>query len=174
MDIYTGTLTQKNMDEPYKAAAKSFYSQRSRCLTLRTKAHPKYGGRGIKVKYSVRDFIAWWAREYNKKPYWRCATVSRTDHDGDYCFENIKLEEKSVNTSERNRRVKNSSLKRHIVAIQNNGVTIFNSILAASHYFNINRCSLNDLLRLRYGKNTRNGVKFLFSEVYFGITKTNN
>ena len=166
MEQYLGTLNINKMNEPYKSGYKSFYGQIDRCHNKNSKYYFKNGDRGIKVTYTVREFMYWWASEYAKKSYWSCPTVSRIDHNSHYCFENIKLEEKSVNTTERNKRIRNSSLKKIIIAEKSDqSFTIFGSVAYASEYLKIPRRSLLDLLQQRYGHSNHAGLTFSYCEV---------
>lgn len=159
--IYKGPITYSKMPDHLIRAAKSYYSQIHRCTNPKCSSYPKYGGKGIRVRYSVREFIGWWDREYQKKQSWKCATLSRVDHDKDYDFSNIVLEEKSKNTTERNKRVKNSSLRKKVKSVDRDGnIKIFNSVYKAYCYHSVPRRSLIDLLQMKYGKNQRNNIKF--------------
>jgi len=53
--------------------------------------------------YTSREFIAWWLHNIKLKK-WKFPQCGRIDHDKGYSFDNIKMEERSDNTKERNSR----------------------------------------------------------------------
>ncbi|MHA2202614.1 MAG: hypothetical protein ACW991_02885 [Candidatus Hodarchaeales archaeon] len=98
--MYDGPLDENKTTGETKRALKSYYCQRRRCYNSGDKRYKHYGGKGIKVKYTTREFISWWLEQIKTRKYWKCATVSRINHDKNYEFNNIKLEEKSENSKE--------------------------------------------------------------------------
>jgi hypothetical protein len=88
----------------HKYAWDSFRAQKSRCEHPSNAKYKWYGAKGIKVEYSYKEFEEWYVREYNSTFSPLRVTVSRIYHDENYCFTNIKLETRSENSKERNRR----------------------------------------------------------------------
>ena len=78
----------------------SFSDQKKRCEHTLHKQYYRYGARGIKVRYDRYSFIKWWLE--NLKTFeGKTPTVGRIDHDKDYSFENIVMQDKSENSKER-------------------------------------------------------------------------
>lgn len=108
--IYAGILRHRKMPDDARKAYYIWQEQRARC---RNPKHPmlyRYGARGIKVEYSSREFIGWYLEELQKNQFKR-PDVGRLDHDGNYCFSNVRIEEHSENVSERNDRMGNPTPK---------------------------------------------------------------
>lgn len=84
-------------------------TQRKRCNNPNSQDYYRYGARGIKVHYKSGEFVTWYLKEYRKKN-WVFPTVGRLDHDGDYCFENIIMQEMRENVQERLKRCGNSEI----------------------------------------------------------------
>lgn len=81
-------------------ASESYSGQVDRCTNKKNKRYYRYGLRGIKVLYTRHQFIDWWL--HNIKSFkGKIPTVGRIDHDGNYEFSNIILEDKSENSRER-------------------------------------------------------------------------
>jgi len=103
---YTGPLKNPNdMPEgPIKQAYISWREQRTRCYNKKRKTAKTYHNKKIEVRYSSRDFIGWWCEKIKDfdgdQP-----TIGRIDHDGHYEFENVEIQSRSENASERCRRV---------------------------------------------------------------------
>jgi hypothetical protein len=90
---YQGDLRVQDLPKgEIKRAYQSWIDQRYRCSNKKSESYKYYGGKGIKVLYSSREFIGWWLHEIKKKRY-KKPTISRLNHDGNYEFNNIKLEE---------------------------------------------------------------------------------
>lgn len=87
---YSGSLSSKKRSDTVRTAYQSWLDQRQRCNNKKNPSYPYYGGRGIKVVYSSREFVGWWISQKftGKKP-----TISRIDHGGNYEFSNVRLEE---------------------------------------------------------------------------------
>lgn len=100
---YSGTIDYKTMPKDVRQGYVSWRRQRDRCLNHRRQDYKYYGAKNVQVKYGSRDFINWWLEQLTSF-VGRIPTVSRRDHDGDYEFGNIKMEDLSENVSERNRR----------------------------------------------------------------------
>lgn len=102
MKEYTGILStvKGRMTKEAARAYSSWRHQRERCYKKSFPKYKNYGGKGIQVLYSSREFIGWWLDNIKIKKNWVCPTTGRIDHNGDYCFDNIELQEKSDNTKE--------------------------------------------------------------------------
>jgi hypothetical protein len=99
--IYHGTLGTTKMSHEAKRAYQSWRSQKKRCYLKSDKQFKYYGAKGIQVKYSSREFVSWWLYWIEQINFPKDqATCGRINHDGDYCFDNIKMESKSENSRE--------------------------------------------------------------------------
>lgn len=100
--IYNGPLTKREIKDNHclKRACNSYRSQKSRCYDKRNTHYCNYGGIGIKVIYNKREFIGWWLDQCTKNKFID-PTISRIDHNGNYEFINVKIEERSENSRER-------------------------------------------------------------------------
>jgi hypothetical protein len=90
---YTGPISRAAMPPVVFKAYKSWDCQKQRAKR-----------NGYSVEYDSRSFINWWLREYAKRKTWHKPSVNRIDHSKGYSFKNIFLDERSVNTAERNTR----------------------------------------------------------------------
>ncbi len=119
---------------------RSWLSQRSRCNCKRSQDYKWYGAKGKKVCYSSRDFVAWWLHNLKLKK-WDKPTVGRIDHDGDYCFENIIMQEHSDNSKERVARLGGyiKMKPRKVYALDSNlePFAEFKSVNYAAQFYNI-------------------------------------
>ena len=94
-----GPLGTKNTPKEVMVAYSIWRNQRYRCSKKTYHWFHNYGGRGIKVLYSSRDFVNWYLKEVNKQK-WDRPTVGRIDHNGHYEFSNIRIEEWNYNCVE--------------------------------------------------------------------------
>lgn len=96
---YMGKLNPKYMSKAQASAFYSWHQQKKKCYNKNDRWYEYYGGKGLNVCYSVRDFIGWWTHNLKIfKGTW--PTVGRIDHDKDYCFENITLQDMADNSRE--------------------------------------------------------------------------
>jgi hypothetical protein len=86
----------KFLTKAHQKGYESWQAQRQRCNNPKSPFYKNYGALGIKVIYSSKDFVNWWVLNFSKKT-WQRASVGRIDHSGDYCFENIEMQEHSDN-----------------------------------------------------------------------------
>lgn len=103
---YSGTLSYRKKAEwppELKKAMDSFRAQRTRCSNKNQKNWAYYGAKGIKVRYETREFVGWYLEQLKTRK-WKDPTVGRIDHDKDYTFDNIEMQERSDNSRERNTR----------------------------------------------------------------------
>ena len=111
---YGGVLNQEKMNKIERKGYASWKAQREHCNNKNNPGYRYYGKKGIKVEYSSRQFIGWWTAEYKKNPL-KKPTVGRLDHEKNYTFKNIKLEEHLENSTEgaqrRARKLKEHSYK---------------------------------------------------------------
>lgn len=145
---YKGTLLNPNDMEngPVKDAYISYREQRTRCYNKNRKKYKNYGAKGIEVKYTSRQFIGWWLSEIKyfkgKKP-----TIGRINHDGNYEFGNIIIQDISDNSIERNKRVPSFLKPKKVICTNNNIKLEFESINRAAKYFNVNSIFLYNLIK---------------------------
>lgn len=124
------------MEPSLRKAYYVYFGQKNRCYNKNNIYYKWYGGRGIQVKYSTREFLGWWKNQpvsQFKKP-----SCGRINNDGHYEFGNIRIEELSDNIKERNKRRGNPG-KRHrkVRAYFFNRELDFNSKLEAAKFFNV-------------------------------------
>ena len=96
---YSGPMQYHLMDKVALKGFRSWDKQRSRCNNPNHGGYKNYGGKGIKVHYSARDFVGWWIENF-KTFKGDSATVGRIDHDDDYRFDNIIIQSRSDNSKE--------------------------------------------------------------------------
>lgn len=98
---YKGPLNPAKLNPIQNKAVNTIRDQNSRCYNPNHKNYSQYGALGIRVEYTTRQFIAWYEREYNKRPHWNKASCGRIDHTKNYSLDNIELIEQSENSRER-------------------------------------------------------------------------
>lgn len=133
--IYQGPIHLTEMPCDIKQGYFSWRNQRNRCTSKKHPQFNRYGARGIKVHYSARQFISWWRYNLSLRQ-WKDPTVGRIDHDGDYCFQNIGMQERAENTREVHDRLGQcGGVDERKVIITKNGKTIeFESTRAAGRW----------------------------------------
>lgn len=99
IESYDGVLDGKSTSPDVRRAYQSWLDQRKRCSNHRAKAFQWYGARGIRVEYSSREFVGWYLKELKSRK-WKDPTTGRIDHNKNYCFENIFMQERSDNVRE--------------------------------------------------------------------------
>lgn len=97
---YDGPIWLEKMPKEVRRAYSSWSNQRSKCNSKKNPDYKYYGGKGIRVEYDSSEFIGWWLDNIKKRK-WKDPTVGRIDHDKNYCFENIEMQERSDNSMER-------------------------------------------------------------------------
>lgn len=76
-----------------------WHGQRTRCYNKRDKLYKYYGARGIRVKYTSKEFVKWYAE--NLIGFIGDPSVDRIDNDGHYEISNIQLITRSENSKKR-------------------------------------------------------------------------
>lgn len=153
-----------------KKAYKSWSCQRQRCYNKNRSYYKYYGAKGIEVKYSSAEYIAWWVEQQSilklKNP-----TVSRIDHDGHYEFGNIKLEEHSencvVDVRRRHPRAAAMSGAKKILVFKigsEKPCGQFGTIVQVAKFFNVERTRISSRLRGKV-KNCLSGYYFKYGEL---------
>lgn len=82
---YAGFVSFKKTTGHVRAASTCYYNQKARC-NIRT--NPRYkdnGAKGIKVSYTIREFIGWYL-EHIKNYKGDSPSVGRIDHSKGYSF----------------------------------------------------------------------------------------
>ncbi len=87
----------------YRDGAGSFHRQVGRCSNPQDARYKNNGAKGVRVLYKRYPFIKWWV-ESLKTFKGTIPTTGRKDHDGNYEFANIEMQDKSENSRERSRR----------------------------------------------------------------------
>ena len=64
--MYKGSLGRSVMTGEAKRAYMLWECQRDRCYNKKRKFYKYYGGKGIQVIYSSRDFVNWWLKNIKK------------------------------------------------------------------------------------------------------------
>ncbi len=167
--LYKGSLSsRKPMPKKVKKAYDSWRAQVGRCKDTKSEKFKYYGARGISVNYSSREYVGWYL-ENLKTREWHDPTVGRLDHDGNYCFENIEMQERSDNSRERNVRKPSAGIpvfqtRKKIVAYRDNNIPFitFLSVGAAATHFG--RCvpAISNVLAGR-AKCLSNGIRFKYA-----------
>lgn len=86
-----------------KRAYAVFRQQVTRCTSPKSRSYHRYGERGIRVRYTAREFIGWYLWQLEQKKL-KKPSCGRIDHDKDYEFGNIEMVEHSENSREANLR----------------------------------------------------------------------
>lgn len=88
-----------NINSLRRTGRAAFGRQKDRCYNPKHKDYKYYGGKGIKVLYEREEFVEWYVKERSnyvgKNP-----SIGRLDHNGHYCFENIRMESMHENITE--------------------------------------------------------------------------
>lgn len=160
---YEGPFSSHKMSKTLLAAYYAHRNQVLRCYDQNNKSYKYYGAKGIRVRYSKRDFIGWYLHHI-KNFKGVNPSVGRIDHDKDYCFANIKIESMRDNLSERGRRnVVNGRKPDPVYLIGSTGLPIirFASPVSAAKLLGVRadavRCSAYGLV-----KNPKSGFTFKF------------
>lgn len=164
MRTYEGSLYRKTIPPEVKRAETSFQCQHSRCRNPKVAKYAKYGGRGIELRYSKREFIGWWLDEIARNPI-KNPTVGRIDHDGHYEFGNIVLQSRRDNSIERNRRVETASPRKAVVLIDSRTgerLVEFASQNEASRWCEVHLSFVTEQCTGRY-KTTRKDFSFRYA-----------
>jgi uncharacterized protein YkuJ len=120
MKEYDGVIdpTSEKMPELAKIAHRKWRMQRSRCNNPKVTHYENYGGKGIRVEYTSRQFIAWYIEKMktyvgdHSRP-----SVGRINHEKNYNFSNIELISVAANSRERMARLGSPNPARAIVII---------------------------------------------------------
>jgi hypothetical protein len=80
------------------------YAKR-RCTDVKHREYPRYGGRGIEYLLTKEEVIKLFTRDDGDKL--DRPSLDRIDPDGNYCFENCRFIEWSVNIATSHRNLKN-------------------------------------------------------------------
>ena len=163
MTEYNGPLVLNKMPYNVRKIYMAWRCQRDRCYNAGARSYRWWGKKGIRVKYSSRDFINWYLKESKKFNHDEDIVVSRIDHNGHYEFRNIKLETRSENSIEAfNRNKSKMGRNIQIVDIKTNSTiaTVFGTI-EAEKVTGINRGNISRYLSGEY----KTSKKYKFVEV---------
>lgn len=141
----------------------SWLNQRRRCDGKDIRKGKGYFSKGIKVRYGVRDYVGWWLHNLSLRD-WKRPTCGRIDHDGDYCFENIEMQEMGDNSKERFHRCGRTggTIPKLILAKKNGRpFGIFADARAAARSFNLTSASVRQQANGKRGP-SRNGMSYEF------------
>lgn len=162
--IYDGVLDRDKMPKEARIAYESYWSQVRKCRDVNNRWFRYYGGKGVSVKYGPREFIGWWLE--NKKTFTgKRATTGRIDHDGDYCFENITMQDVSENSREcilRNnshyKQLRGFGLKVLCCHPDGKPFVTFLSIRSAASYFGVSQRLVQFIVRGKYRQSKKLGM----------------
>lgn len=147
---YKGSLgrDRSKYDKNVLKAYNAWGNQFSRCCVKNSRSYKTYGLKGIKVEYSRRQLIYWFLNELKftniKNP-----VIGRIDHSKNYCFENIKLEDKSGNSKERINRLGTPFKKRSVKILDINGkfIAMAKSFREAARIANVSCSTAHRILK---------------------------
>lgn len=158
---YTLPIDRKKMSHDARLAYESYCGQVRKCKNPKNRWYKYYGGKGIEVEYTAKEFIGWWL--YHRPNFTgKIATTGRIDHNKNYCFENIIMQCSSDNSREaitRNFIPYRSKIDRgkRVLALNKNTneeIITFLSIRAASQFFSCNQRLIHFLISGKY-KNSK-------------------
>lgn len=154
---YPFSLDRKKMSFLDRAAYESFNGQKAKCNNPNNAFYQHYGGKGIRVRYSAKDYIGWYLHSLvgftGRKPV--CA---RVDHDKDYDWDNIFLCDSSDNSREsivRNMHKHIPMTMKRVVAYDANSyelVARFDSIRSAARELGVSQRLIQFNVRRQYTK----------------------
>lgn len=148
---------------------KIYYTARNRCTNPKIREFKWYGAKGVKIEYTIRQFLYWWDKQIQKKQYVR-PSVDRIDHNKNYSFDNIRLVELSDNIKERNMRHGNPG------HVRSRRIDVFNRITgglietcpSAKHIERVYGVGSSQVIAICKRKpkrnGTRSGLTFRYSE----------
>lgn len=147
-------LDPTKMTKAQKQGYVSWANQRSKCNNPKNPDFKYYGAKGIRVEYSSRQFVLWWLKNLKRRK-WTQPTVGRIDHDRNYSFDNIVMQERIENSSERCRRLGRpvpAKTAPKFTAVFKNGRKIkkFRSAMDAAVYFKLNTSTVVRLCQGKY------------------------
>lgn len=158
---FLGAITLKKLGHVERRAYQAWLNQRTRCYNKRCRNYHRYGGRGIRVLYSSRDFISWYVDQFYKKK-WHRPSVGRIDHDGDYCFTNIEIQELSDNVKEAQTRTVCGPPQTPVMAInvESGEIFLFLSMNSAAKFAGVRPRSVYLQMLPRKKSSARCGFRF--------------
>lgn len=156
-------ITSVSDKELRRLAISSYVNQQGRCRCKSHKSYKRYGGRGINIEYSRKEFIAWFLKNIvtfrGKKP-----TVGRIDHDKNYAFNNIEIQDHAANSLDGAQKVGRMIQKRIAIfdAATNEFICIAPSSLEAGRWTKNWAQNVAHVCTGKY-KKTRNGFIFRYA-----------
>lgn len=99
MTKYEGPLHPPDMEKTARKGYQVWCNQRERCSSRKHNSYKYYGAKGVEVRYSSRDFVAWYIHQRGLRKF-KKPSVGRIDHSGHYEFGNIEMIERGDNTLE--------------------------------------------------------------------------
>lgn len=133
------------MTKKARQAYGSWKAQRERCYNKNCPKYKYSGAKGIKVKYSSREFVTWWLKELGNNDF-KDPTCGRINHSKDYTFGNIRIEERVDNTKERNSRRRYARSKRVLCTDESGYVVLYYSIGAAAKFTGVSKTSIRQAI----------------------------
>jgi len=157
--LYFGAIDRKKMTQLERYAYESYNGQRGKCYNKNNAFYKNYGGRGIRVEYSAREFLGWWVFNYQFFKG-RTATVGRIDHDKNYRFDNITMQCVTDNSREaalrNNLGARGLVYSKRLVQTFSDGKTrVFNSIREAARENGVSQRLIQFMVRGTYKKSKK-------------------
>lgn len=145
------SVYRKNKNPLEFKAYHAFHSQKGRCYRKSSYGYKYYGGKGISMEYGIDEFVSWWVY-WQKKLNLKKPTISRIDHNKNYRFDNILLEEHSVNCSKILKdQIHHDWLPRSPIFIcdfkTGEKLMVFNSVCSAAKFIKISKSTIFSRLR---------------------------
>lgn len=166
--IFFGPLDRKKFSRVELLAYETFCTQKKKCNNPNDPMYKNYGAKGIKVYYSVREFIGWYvlnAQFFNGEKL----SVGRIDHDKGYFFENIMVQEMAENSRES--AIRNNlcrfgfERKKELIAfdpIKKEEIKSFASIREAARFYGVSQRLIQFLVRGKYKSSKKIPVLFKY------------
>lgn len=152
MEGYQGTLSSAKLRGSAKKAYVLFGCMKRRCTNPIDISYKWYGGKGIKIGFTQREFMHWFIKKHKGHKFNK-VSISRKDHSKNYTFDNIFLQELSDNCKEMASRHKKRPHKQTKVLIldKKTGVPIVScfSVMYASEFSKIPYSTIGNVLNMR-------------------------
>lgn len=162
---YQGPLNMRKMDAVAAWAYRAWKNQKTRCYNQNAPLYRYYGGKGVRVLYSSRDFLGWAVAQKLPGPIGQIA-IGRINHDDHYKFGNIEVVTRSANSQEmllRNKNPANRKRQRAVVVFDGFGARLgrFDCISDAARAFSVDSGKVSRICSGVY-KAMKNGIKFQY------------
>ena len=150
----------------YRARTR-YYGQKQRCYNKNSSGYKAYGSRGIKVEYSMAEFVEWFVKNASQIPAEELNKwdVGRINHNKNYSLDNIEIQHESINEKEMNRRVPKSAKLIFCYDSKNNESSILRGIHLAERITGVFRESIKTRCRSGGGSFNRRHYFSFFDDL---------